>query len=486
MKKEIKKLLVANRGEIAIRVFRAASELNIKTVAIYTYEDRFSLHRYKADQAFQIGADDDPLKPYLDIVAIIEIAKEYNVDAIHPGYGFLSENPEFARACRDVDIIWIGPSPEVMMALGDKLSAKEIAKQVNVPIVEASEKALVNLETVRNLAEKIGFPVMIKAATGGGGRGMRVVRHPKDLDKLFSEASREAKTAFGDDRVFVEKYIDDPKHIEVQILGDHHGNLVHFFERDCSVQRRFQKVVEVAPSLNLKKETKDKLYKYAVDICKAVNYENAGTVEFLVDNDENVFFIEVNTRIQVEHTITEVVTGIDLVRAQILIAGGESIMDEKMDIGDQENIQHRGYAIQCRITTEDPQNGFKPDYGRLVAYRSASGFGIRLDVGNAYAGATISPFYDSLLVKVTAWGHRIEDSADRLHRALREFRIRGVKSNIPFLLQLLKDENFRSGNVTVNYIENHPELLKPPTWKNRGTRILRYLADVNVNGNSDV
>jgi len=486
VKKEIKKLLVANRGEIAIRVFRAASELNIKTAAIYTYEDRFSLHRYKADQAFQIGSNDDPLKPYLDIEEIIEIAKEHNVDAIHPGYGFLSENPDFARACREADIIWIGPSPEVMEALGDKLSSKVIARQVNVPIVEASEEALSDLNSVTKFAEKIGFPVMVKAATGGGGRGMRVVRDPKDLGKLFSEASREAKTAFGDDRVFVEKYIDDPKHIEVQILGDHHGNLVHFFERDCSVQRRFQKVVEVAPSLNLKKTTKEKLYRYAVDICKAVDYQNAGTVEFLVDKNENIFFIEVNTRIQVEHTITEVITGIDLVRAQILIAGGESILDEKLDIGNQENIQHRGYAIQCRITTEDPQNGFKPDYGRLVAYRSASGFGIRLDAGNAYAGATISPFFDSMLVKVTAWGHRIEDSADRLHRALREFRIRGVKSNIPFLLQLLKDENLRSGNITVNYIGDHPELLKAPTWKNRGTRILRYLADVNVNGNSDV
>ena len=486
MNRIIDKILVANRGEIAIRVFRAASELNIKTVAIYTHEDRFSLHRYKADQAFQIGADDDPLKPYLDIKAIIGIAKEHNVDAIHPGYGFLSENPGFARACRDAGIIWIGPSPEAMESLGDKLSSKVIAQKADVPIVEASENALSDYDAVLKISKDIGFPVMVKAATGGGGRGMRVVRKEEDLKKAFSEASREAKTAFGDDRVFIEKYIDDPKHIEVQILGDSHGNLVHLFERDCSVQRRFQKVVEVAPSINLQEETKHNLYKYAVDICSAVGYENAGTVEFLVDKEENVYFIEVNTRIQVEHTITEVITGIDIVRAQILIAAGESIKDEKLHIGNQEDISYRGYAIQCRITTEDPQNGFKPDYGRLVAYRSASGFGIRLDAGNAYAGANISPFFDSMLVKVTAWGHRVDDCADRLDRALREFRIRGVKSNIPFLLALLKDKNFRNGDITVNYIGNHPELLKAPNWKNRGTRILRYLANVNVNGNPDV
>jgi len=485
-KKPIEKLLVANRGEIAIRVFRAASELNIKTVAIYTFEDRFSLHRYKADQAFQIGENDEPLKPYLNINEIIAIAKEHGVDAIHPGYGFLSENPNFASACADADIIWIGPSPESMEMLGDKLSAKDVALKAKVPIVKASKTALSSLKTVTSHAKEIGLPIMIKAATGGGGRGMRVVHHKKDLKKLYIEATREAKTAFGDDRVFVEKYINNPKHIEVQILGDHYGNLIHLFERDCSVQRRFQKVVEVAPSLNLKQSTKNKLYKYAVNICKTANYVNAGTVEFLVDDKEEIYFIEVNTRIQVEHTITEVITGIDLVRAQILIAAGENIKDKKLGIGTQKDISFRGYAVQCRITTEDPSNGFKPDYGRLVAYRSASGFGIRLDAGNAYAGANISPFFDSMLVKVTAWGHRIEDSADRLHRALREFRIRGVKSNISFLLNLLKDDNFRKGDITVNYIGEHPELLKAPDWKNRGTRILEFLGNVNVNGNPDV
>ena len=485
-KRKINKLLVANRGEIAIRVFRAASELNIQTVAIYTYEDRFSLHRYKADQAFQIGADDDPLKPYLDIKEIIRIARKNNVDAIHPGYGFLSENPDFARACDQADIIWIGPRPEMMDALGDKLKSKIIAERAGVPIVKASKEPISDYDGVEALVDEIGIPVMIKAATGGGGRGMRVVKSKDQLKTAFMEATREAKTAFGDDRVFIEKYIDDPKHIEVQILGDHHGNLVHLYERDCSVQRRFQKVVEVAPSIGLSDKTKENLHKYALAICGEVNYLNAGTVEFLVDNQENIFFIEVNTRIQVEHTITEVVTGIDLVRAQILIAGGTSMTEEIIGIHSQETIQVRGYAIQCRITTEDPTNDFKPDYGRLVAYRSASGFGIRLDAGNAYAGANISPFFDSMLVKVTAWGHRVSDAADRLHRALREFRIRGVNSNIPFLLNLVKDENFRNGDITVNYIGDHPELLASANWKNRGTRILEFLGNVIVNGNPDV
>ncbi len=482
----ITKLLVANRGEIAIRVFRAASELNIQTVAIYTHEDRFSLHRYKADQAFQIGDDDDPLKPYLDIQKIIQVARQHHVDAIHPGYGFLSENPAFARACVEANIIWIGPDADTMEALGNKIHAKQAAVRVGVPIVESSEDALKSLDEVEEISMRIGLPVMIKAATGGGGRGMRIVRTTSDIQRMYLEATREAKTAFGDDRVFVEKYIDDPKHIEIQILGDQHGNLVHLFERDCSVQRRFQKVVEVAPSINLKQETKDHLYQYAIDICKSVNYVNAGTVEFLVDQNEAIYFIEVNTRIQVEHTITEVITGIDLVRAQILVAGGVPLSDPKIGIGHQSNIQFRGFAIQCRITTEDPENDFKPDYGRLVAYRSASGFGIRLDAGNAYAGATISPFFDSMLVKVTAWGHGIPAAADRLHRALREFRIRGVKSNISFLLNLLKDEQFRQGNISVNYIGRHPELMRSASWKNRGTRLLRFLGNINVNGNPDV
>lgn len=482
----IKKLLVANRGEIAIRIFRAASELDIQTVAIYTHEDRFSLHRYKADQAFQIGTDDEPLKPYLSIEMIVAIAEKHGVDAIHPGYGFLSENPAFARACSAAGIKWIGPSPMAMESLGDKIASKAFAVAAGVPVIEASKGAFANIGEVKSSAESIGYPIMIKAATGGGGRGMRVVHAAENLELAYKEASREAKTAFNDDRVFIEKYIDDPKHIEVQLLGDHHGNLVHLFDRDCSVQRRFQKVVEVAPSIDIRQETKDALYAHALAIGKKVNYENAGTVEFLIDKDENVYFIEVNTRIQVEHTITEVITGIDLVRAQIFIADGMSLHDPVMGVGEQKDISFRGYAIQCRITTEDPQNDFTPDYGRLVAYRSASGFGIRLDAGSAFTGAVISPYFDSMIVKVTAWGHRIEDAADRLHRALREFRIRGVKNNIAFLLHLLKDENFRSGNITVNYIKNHPELMVSRHWQNRGTKILNYLGNVTVNGNPDV
>jgi pyruvate carboxylase len=482
----IKKILVANRGEIAIRVFRAASELHISTVAIYTYEDRYSLHRYKADEAYQVGDDNEPLKPYLDIDKIISIACENGVDAIHPGYGFLSENENFAQACINAGIRWIGPSPDVMNALGDKISAKKVASKAGVPIVPASEGEITDMETLKSTAEKIGFPVMIKAAYGGGGRGMRVVHNSNDLTKAFKEASGEAKTAFGNASVFVEKYIADPKHIEVQLLGDEHGNLVHLYERDCSIQRRFQKVVEIAPASSLNQKTRDKLCEYAYAIGKQVNYQNAGTVEFLLDEDENIFFIEVNTRIQVEHTVTEVITGIDIVRNQILIAAGLKLSNPQIGLGSQEDIQYRGVALQCRITTEDPSKDFKPDYGRLVAYRSASGFGIRLDAGNAYAGATISPFFDSMLVKVTASGNSLEDAADRMHRALREFRIRGVKSNISFLLNILREPNFRAGKTTVHYISNHPELLEPPNWKDRGTKIIRYIGEINVNGHPDV
>jgi pyruvate carboxylase len=414
------------------------------------------------------------------------LAKKHEVDAIHPGYGFLSENPDFARACMANGIIWIGPSPEAMEALGDKIHAKEIAKSVNIPIIESSESALDNYEQAAVAANKIGYPVMIKAATGGGGRGMRVVKESADLKRLYHEASREAFTAFNDKRVFIEKYVDDPKHIEVQILGDHHGNIVHLFERDCSVQRRYQKIVEVAPAVHLKSATKEALYRYALAICKAKNYENAGTVEFLVDRDENVYFIEVNTRIQVEHTITEVVTGIDLVRAQILVASGISLADERLGLSDQSALNCRGVAIQCRITSEDPENDFKPDYGRLIAYRSANGFGIRLDAGNAFAGAIISPFFDSMIVKVTASGNSIAESSDRLHRALREFRVRGVQTNIPFLLNLLKDKNFREGSITVNYVSNHPELCVVNERQDRGTKILKFLGNNIVNGNPDV
>ena len=482
----IKKLMVANRGEIAIRVFRAAAEMNLRTVAIYTYEDRYSLHRYKADEAYLIGEEDDPLKPYLDIDLIVKTAIENEVDAIHPGYGFLSENEKFAQAIIDAGIIWIGPSPESMSALGDKIAAKKAAIEADVPIVPASKGAIKDLKELKSTAKKIGYPVMLKAATGGGGRGMRVVHSEKEIEQSFKSASSEAKTAFGNEAVFIEKYIEDPKHLEVQILADHHGNIVHLFERDCSVQRRFQKVVEVAPSISLMQKTKDNLYKYALAICRQVGYQNAGTVEFLVDKEENIYFIEVNTRIQVEHTITEVITGIDIVKRQILIAQGVSFKDKRIGLSKQKDINYRGVAVQCRITTEDPAENFKPDYGRLVAYRSASGFGIRLDAGSAYAGATISPFFDSMLVKVTAWGMSMEDAANRLHRALREFRIRGVKSNTGFLLNLLMDENFRKGNITVNYIGNNPKLVEPRNWRDRGTKLINYLGEIITNGHPDI
>lgn len=481
-----RKLLVANRGEIAIRVLRAASELKLGTVAIYTYEDRYSLHRYKADEAYQIGAKDDPLKPYLDIEAILQIAKDNQVDAIHPGYGFLSENVRFARRCREEGIAFIGPDPEVMERLGDKVAAKTLAREVDVPLIEDSREPLTNADIALREAQRIGYPVIVKAASGGGGRGMRVVRSEKELAGEYEEAKGEALTAFGDGTVFLEKFIEEPKHIEVQLLGDRHGNIVHLYERDCSVQRRFQKVVEVAPCVTIAQETRDRLYDYALRLGKAVNYNNAGTVEFLLDSEENVYFIEVNPRIQVEHTVTEEVTGIDLVRSQILIAQGHRLDDDTLRIGTQDDVTIFGCAIQCRVTTEDPSNDFKPDYGRIIAYRSASGMGIRLDAGSAYPGAKISPFFDSLLVKVTAWGRTLPGTAQRLHRALREFRIRGVNTNIGFLLNLLQDDTFRTGQATVNFIKENPALLEPPRWKDRGTKMLRYLAEVIVNENPDV
>lgn len=480
------KILVANRGEIAIRILRAASELKLRTVAIYTYEDRYSLHRYKADEAYQIGAVDNPLKPYLDIELIIKTAKANGVEAIHPGYGFLSENVQFARRCREEGIVFIGPAPEVMEKLGDKVAAKKIARAANVPLIEDNQKKLSSDKVILEEARRIGFPVMIKAVDGGGGRGMRVVRDETSLLIEAHEASSEALTAFGNGTIFMEKYIENPKHIEIQILGDKHGNLVHLFERDCSVQRRFQKVVEVAPAVSLTQKTKEALYQYAINITKHVNYTHAGTVEFLVDQDENIYFIEVNPRIQVEHTITEEVTGIDIVRSQILIAMGYQLSDPLIAIPDQKDISCQGVAIQCRITTEDPASDFKPDYGTLIAYRSAGGFGIRLDAGSAYQGSQISPFFDSLLVKVTAWGRTQTGAADRLRRALTEFRVRGVKTNIGFLINVLENQTFKKGKATVSFITDHPKLLEPPRFKDRGTKMLKYLAEVIVNGNSDV
>lgn len=482
----MKKLLVANRGEIAIRVLRAANELHIKTVAVYTYEDRYSLHRYKADESYQIGDESEPLKPYLDIEEIIRIAKLYEVDGIHPGYGFLSENAQFAQRCKEEGIVFVGPEPQVMLNLGDKVMAKKVAIEAQVPIIEDSKVDLTTVAIAQQEATRIGLPIMIKAAAGGGGRGMRVLRNMADLEQQFNEAKNEAQVAFGDGTIFFEKFIDQPKHIEVQIMGDNYGNLIHLFERDCSVQRRFQKVVEMAPSPSLKAETKKKLYDYAVAICKKVNYNNVGTVEFLVDKDENVFFIEVNPRIQVEHTVTEEITGVDIVKNQLLIAKGCRLDSPEINIKSQSDVTYEGFAIQCRITTEDAANNFQPDYGTIIAYRNAGGHGIRLDEGSSYPGVKISPFFDSLLVKVTAKGRSLPETCERLIRVLSEFRIRGVKTNIAFLENVLRHPTFIAGQCTVNFIQDNPNLFVFSKRKDSGTKTLKYLANIVVNGNEDV
>lgn len=483
---EIKKVLVANRGEIAIRIFRACAEIGLQTVGIYTYEDRYSLHRYKADEAYQVGEDDEPLRPYLDIDAIISIATANGVDAIHPGYGFLSENAEFAQKCADNNIIFVGPKVSVLKALGDKITAKEVAVSQQVPIIQSSSKDLTTVEIALEEADNIGYPIMLKAASGGGGRGMRVIRTADDLRKGYPEAQREALKAFGDDTVFLEKFVENPKHIEVQIVADTHGNMVHLFERDCSVQRRYQKVIEFAPSLGLPQTTREKLYEYALKICKAVDYNNIGTVEFLVDEDGSIYFIEVNPRIQVEHTVTEEITKIDLVKAQLFIAGGYKLADQQIKIKDQASVVATGYALQCRVTTEDPTNDFKPDYGIVTTYRSASGHGIRLDAGSIYQGVRISPFFDSMLVKVSASSRTLDGCCRKMRRALAEFRIRGLNTNIPFLDNILLHPIFRQGEVTVNFIKNEPSLFKIRESRNRANKLVGYLAETIVNGNPDV
>ena len=481
----IQRVMVANRGEIAIRVFRAATELKLTTIAIYSYEDRYSLHRYKADESYQIGPKEEPLRPYLDIDEILRIARRKKVDAIHPGYGFLSENIEFARRCAEEGITFIGPEASIMEQLGNKVAAKKLARSVDVPMIEGADGLATEAEILA-AAQKIGFPIMLKAASGGGGRGMRVVHDEKSLLSAFREASGEAAKAFGDPTIFIEKFVQDPKHIEVQLLGDQHGNLVHLHERDCSVQRRFQKVVEVAPASTLKKETRSQLHEYALRIGRAVRYTHAGTVEFLVDKDENIYFIEVNPRIQVEHTITEEITGYDIVKAQIQIAQGEALDGKEIGISDQDAIQVNGHAIQCRITTEDPSDGFSPDYGTIIAYRNAAGMGIRLDEGSSYPGVKISPFFDSMLVKVSAWGSSLDVASDRMRRALSEFRIRGVQTNIPFLQNVIAHPVFRAGEQRVSFIEKHPELLEIRKSRNRGTRVLGYMAEVIINGNPEI
>jgi pyruvate carboxylase len=484
--KPIEKLLAANRSEIAIRIFRAANELGLRTVAVYSQEDRLALHRFKADEAYQVGGGKGPVEAYLDIAGIIAVAKEKEVDAIHPGYGFLSENPALARACEKAGIIFIGPPPHLLELLGDKTAARRLASSAGVPVLPGTEKPVKSAAEAQKIAREIGYPVIVKAAMGGGGRGMRVVQDTAQLDVRLEEAQGEARSAFGDESVFLEKFLPRARHLEVQILGDHHGNLLHLYERDCSVQRRHQKVVEVAPAANLDRSIRSELCDAAVQLARKAKYRNAGTVEFLYDVDSRKwYFIEVNPRIQVEHTVTEMVTGIDLVRSQILIAQGHKLHEAPLALPKQEFIPLNGAALQCRVTTEDPASNFAPDYGKISTYRSPAGFGIRLDGGTAYAGATLTPYYDSLLVKTTAWGANLPEACQRMDRALREFRIRGVKTNIPFVENVVNHPKFQAGEVTTSFLDDSPELFRLPSTADRATKLLSYLGDVILNGNSE-
>ena len=485
---EFKKILVANRGEIAIRVLRAANEMGKATVAVFAEEDRLSLHRSKADESYRIGEGQGPVTAYLAVDDIIEVAEETSTDAIHPGYGFLSESPEFAEACAKAGIAFIGPRPETLRRLGDKVSARAIAAAAGVPTVPATEALPADPAAARDAVRAIGFPGILKASWGGGGRGMRLVERPEELETALLAARREAAAAFGKDDIYFERFIARARHLEVQVLADTHGRVVHLFERDCSVQRRNQKIVECAPAPGITEAQRDELTGYALEIAREADYVNAGTVEFLHDLDAGRFhFIEVNPRIQVEHTVTEQVTGVDLVRAQIRVAEGGAIGDgPDAACPPQEALSLRGHAVQCRITTEDPLDRFIPDYGRITAYRAATGFGVRLDGGTAYAGAVITRHYDSLLEKVTVWAPSREGAIDRMRRALREFRIRGVATNIAFLERLVGDEAFRHGRVTTRFIDDNPALLSFPRPRDRASRLLRYVAEVTVNGHPEV
>lgn len=500
MTSRIHSLLVANRSEIAIRVMRAAAELGIRTVAIYSHEDRFALHRFKSDESYLVGAGRKPLAAYLDIEDILRIAREAKVDAIHPGYGFLSENPDFARACAAAGIRFIGPSPAVMTTLGNKVAARNAAVAAGVPVMPATAPLPADIDESLRMAAEVGYPLMLKASWGGGGRGMRVIEGEDDLRTQLPVARREAAGAFGNDEVYLEKLVRRARHVEVQIVGDTHGNIVHLFERDCSVQRRNQKVVERAPAPYLGEADRTALCDAALRLARAVGYTHAGTVEFLMDADTGRFyFIEVNPRIQVEHTVTETVTGIDIVKAQIRITEGARIGQaadrrgpdrQLLELGSgvpvQSEIRLNGHALQCRLTTEDPENGFTPDYGRLTAYRSASGFGIRLDGGTAYSGAVITPYYDSLLVKVTAWAQTPEEAIRRMDRALREFRVRGVATNLQFVENVINHPAFADGTVTTRFIDTTPELFSFTKRRDRATRLLRYIGHVSVNGHPDM
>lgn len=486
--KEIKRLLVANRSEIAIRIFRAGTELGIENLGIYAEEDKLSLHRFKADEAYRIGEGKGPIEAYLDIDEIVKVATDHNVDAIHPGYGFLSESPEFAEACAAAGITFIGPSPDTMRRLGNKVSARNLAVSVGVPVVPASEPLPTDPAELERIAAEIGYPVMLKASWGGGGRGMRPIEDDKQLIETVRSARREAAAAFGKDEVYFEKLIRRARHVEVQILGDTHGTLVHLYERDCSVQRRHQKVIERAPAAYLDEETRAALGEAALKIGRATDYVGAGTVEFLLDADTNeFFFIEVNPRVQVEHTVTEVVTGLDIVKAQIRIAAGGRIGSlEETGIPTQDEIVLDGNALQCRITTENPENNFIPDYGRITAYRGAFGFGIRVDGGTAYSGAVVTRFYDPLLEKITAWAPTPGETIARMLRAIREYRIRGVATNLPFLEAVLEHPKFRSNEVTTRFIDETPELFRYPPRVDRASKLGMYIADVTVNGHPEV
>ncbi|MFD1360214.1 pyruvate carboxylase [Lentibacillus salinarum] len=480
-RKQINKVLVANRGEIAIRVFRACTELNIRTVAVYSQEDIGSYHRYKADEAYLIGEGKKPIDAYLDIEGIIELAKNVDVDAIHPGYGFLSENIEFARRCEEEGIIFIGPTSDHLNMFGDKVKARTQAIAADLPVIPGSDGPVSSLDEVKAFGQHHGYPIIIKASLGGGGRGMRIVRNEESLSEAYDRAKSEAQAAFGSDDVYVEKLIENPKHIEVQVIGDEHGNTVHLFERDCSVQRRHQKVVEVAPSVSLTEKLRSDICQDAVNLMKNVGYINAGTVEFLVTDNE-YYFIEVNPRVQVEHTITEMITGIDIVQTQIKIASGQNIHDDSIGIPQQEDIATLGYAIQSRVTTEDPLNNFMPDTGKIMAYRTGGGFGVRLDAGNGFQGAVISPHYDSLLVKVSTWALSFEQAAQKMVRNLKEFRIRGIKTNIPFLENVISHDQFLNGEYSTTFIDQTPELFVFPRRKDRGTKMLSYIGQTTVNG----
>ncbi len=489
----ITKILVANRSEIAIRIFRAANELDLKTVAVWAAEDKLALHRFKADEAYQIGTglhlekDLGPIESYLSIDEILRVAKQSGADAIHPGYGLLSESPEFVDACDAAGITFIGPRADTMRSLGNKVAARKLAVSADVPVVPATDPLPEDMPTIKKMAAEVGYPIMLKASWGGGGRGMRVIRSESDLDTEVEEARREARAAFGKDEIYLEKLVERARHVEAQILGDTHGNVVHLFERDCTVQRRNQKIVERAPAPYLSEAKRQEIAEYALRIGRSTDYVGAGTVEFLMNMDtEDFYFIEVNPRVQVEHTVTEEVTGIDIIKAQIHLVEGHAIGTVESGVPSQENIKLNGHAMQCRITTEDPEHNFVPDYGRITAYRGAAGFGIRLDGGTAYSGAVINRFYDPLLEKVTAWAPTPGEAIKRMDRALREFRIRGVATNLTFLENIIGHPSFLDNSYTTKFIDTTPELFEQVKRQDRATKLLTYIADVSVNGHPDV